>query len=83
MPLESLVTFAGITKVFLVENGYSKEVQVTVGEQGLDWVEVVSPRLEPGSVIVTSGQTALADKTPVVERAAFPEHTFGAGKSNE
>jgi RND family efflux transporter MFP subunit len=69
IPLESLVTFAGITKIFLVEKGKAREVQVTLGVQGKDWVEVSKPPLPPDALLVTSGQTALADGTPVVEKA--------------
>jgi RND family efflux transporter MFP subunit len=70
VPLSALATFAGVTKVFLVENGRAKEVRVTLGVQTTDWVEVAAPALPRGARIVTSGQTALADRTPVVVRAA-------------
>ncbi len=70
VPLESVVTFAGITKVFLINDNKATEVQVKLGQQGTDWVEVVSPKIEVGSRIVTSGQTALSEGTPVTERTA-------------
>jgi RND family efflux transporter MFP subunit len=68
VPLESLVSFAGISKVFLVEKGRCREVPVTVGEQGIDWIEIVAPPLSAGARVVTSGQTALSNESPVVER---------------
>jgi multidrug efflux pump subunit AcrA (membrane-fusion protein) len=68
VPLESLVTFAGITKIFTVQNNHAKEIQVTVGEQGLDWIEIAAPPLDVGTVIVTSGQSALANDTFVKVR---------------
>jgi RND family efflux transporter MFP subunit len=70
VPLSALVNFAGITKVFLAENGRAREVQVTPGVQTTEWVEIASPALPRGAQVVTSGQTALADQTTVAVRAA-------------
>lgn len=70
VPLSALVTFAGVTKVFLSENGKAKEVLVTPGVQTRDWVEIASPTLPRGAVVVTSGQSGLANETPVTIRAA-------------
>jgi RND family efflux transporter MFP subunit len=70
VPLEAVVTFAGIVKIFVIEDGKAKEVQVTLGTQSTKWVEVAKPNLPPGAVVVTSGQSALADGTPVAVRAA-------------
>ena len=61
-------TFAGVTKLFLLEAGHAKEVRVTLGLQGPDWVEVVSPVLPEGVPVVVSGQTVIADGTPLVVR---------------
>ncbi len=69
VPLEAPVHVAGVTKIFLVENGRAKEVQVTLGVQGSDWVEISSPKLPSGSHVVTSGQSAIADGTAVAVRA--------------
>jgi RND family efflux transporter MFP subunit len=69
VPLESPVTFAGITKIFLVDDGRAREVQVTLGVQQTGWVEVMKPALPPGALIVTSGQSAIADQTPVTLRS--------------
>lgn len=68
VPLEAPTSFAGVTKIFLVENGHAKEVPVKLGLQSLEWVEVTEPVLTPDAVVVTSGQSALADGTPVVIR---------------
>jgi RND family efflux transporter MFP subunit len=69
VPLEALVHFAGVSKIFLVEDGRAKEVQVTLGMQETDWVEIATPDLPSGAQVVTSGQTAIADGTPVSVRA--------------
>lgn len=68
VPLEAIVEFAGITKVFVVENGKAKEVQVVQGVQTTKWVEILRPKLAKGTRVVISGQSALADGTPVMER---------------
>lgn len=78
VPLEALVTFAGVTKVFVIENDRAVEVQVTPGVQTTEWVEIASPPLPVGALVVTSGQTALASGTPVAIRtpdaqAALPQ----------
>lgn len=68
VPLSSLVQFAGVTKVFLAENGRSKEVPVTVGAQTTQWIEIVSPAFPPDAQVITSGQTVIANDTPIVIR---------------
>jgi multidrug efflux pump subunit AcrA (membrane-fusion protein) len=72
VPLDSLTTFAGITKIFLMEDGRVKEVRVSLGTQNTEWVEIVQPSLPRGAQVVLSGQTALADGTPVVVRRSLP-----------
>jgi RND family efflux transporter MFP subunit len=61
VPLESLVSFVGRTKIFLVEDGRAREVVITPGLQTADWVEVASPALPDGAMVVLSGQSAVLD----------------------
>lgn len=68
VPLEALVNFAGIIKIFTVVDGTATEVQVALGVQSTQWVEIARPALPNGAIVVTSGQTALADGTPVAVR---------------
>ncbi|MBI3838384.1 MAG: efflux RND transporter periplasmic adaptor subunit [Planctomycetia bacterium] len=68
VPLESLVNFAGVSKIFLVVDGHAKEVPVTLGVQDTEWVEIASPTLPENSQVVTSGQTVIADGTAVAVR---------------
>lgn len=70
VPLEALVQFAGVTKIFLLEEGRAKEVQVTLGRQDTDWIEIAAPQLPAGAQVITSGQTAIADGTTVAVRTA-------------
>ena len=82
VPLEALVHFAGVTKIFLVEGGHAKEVQVTLGVQETKWVEIASPELPENAQVVTSGQTAIANGTAVVVRGSTGESaTIAAGSS--
>jgi len=70
VPLEALVSFAGTTRIFVVEDDRAKEVRVSVGLQAADWAEIVSPALGEGTLVVLSGQSALSDGSPLALRAA-------------
>lgn len=73
IPQEGLYSFAGITKIFVLENGVAKEHKVTVGEKSGDFIELVSPTLPSGSLIITSGQKQLSDGISVTLRKATQE----------
>jgi RND family efflux transporter MFP subunit len=77
VPLSALVSFAGINKVFLAENGKAREVQVALGVQTTEWVEITKPALPRGALVITSGQTALAGDSAITVRA--PIKTPAAG----
>lgn len=64
VPMQSLVSFAGITKVFRVRDGRAEEVQVKVGVRGDGWVEVLGD-LEPNDIVATSGQSQLSQGAPI------------------
>ena len=68
VPLTAPYSFAGTTRVFLVDQGKVKDVPVTLGMQTTEWVEVVQPALPSGARVVTSGQALLADGTAVTVR---------------
>jgi len=53
VPPGALVTFAGIDKVIIVENGKALEKTVTVGRRGTDWIEIKAG--------VNVGQTVIVD----------------------
>lgn len=65
IPQEGLYSFAGITKLFVMENGVAKEHKITVGEKSGDFIELVSPTLPREAVIITSGQKQLSDGVAV------------------
>src|SRR4029077_15162366 len=64
VPEESLVTFAGINKVFVIREGKAFPVEVRTGVRGGNWLEITS-ELPAGAQVVTSGATQLADGTAV------------------
>jgi RND family efflux transporter MFP subunit len=68
VPLTALVQFAGITKVFVKENDRVREVPITPGMQTTEWIEIASPRLPRGTLVVTSGQMNLANDSRVSVR---------------
>lgn len=67
-PLTALVSFAGITKIFVTENGVAKAVPVKLGVRTAEWVEILSPPLPAGSIVITSGHRTLADGSKIVLR---------------
>lgn len=69
VPMESIVHFAGVTKVFVVEDGKARSVSgIKTGQEGRGWVEIQSDRLPESAQVVTTGQSQLANGTPVAIR---------------
>ena len=68
IPLAGLYSFAGINKIFLIEQEAAHEIQVTVGEQGDNWIEITSPPLPAEAIVITSGQRMLSEGKPVTIR---------------
>jgi RND family efflux transporter MFP subunit len=67
VPLEAVTRFAGVSKVFTVRDETAQEVEIAIGTQGPGWVEVLGG-LQAGDVVVTSGQSKLANGTRVTVR---------------
>lgn len=65
VPSSAIVTFAGIEKVMLVENGKAAEKAVTTGRRGPDWIEIKAGVNVGQSVIVDPGN--LQSGQPVTE----------------
>ncbi|MBN9518583.1 efflux RND transporter periplasmic adaptor subunit [bacterium] len=64
VPPAAVVTFAGVTKVFVADGDKAKAVEVRVGRRDRDWVEVTGA-LRPGARVITSGQTQLVDGSAI------------------
>ena len=55
VPNTAIVTFAGIDKVMVVENGKAMEKTVTTGRRGTDWIEIKAGVNVGQSVVVDPG----------------------------
>jgi membrane fusion protein, multidrug efflux system len=64
VPLEAVVVFAGVSKVFVVESQVARAREVQVGRIREGRQEVVSG-LKPGEAVAVSGQTKLFDGAKV------------------
>jgi len=67
VPIESIMRFAGVTKLFVVEGDKARAVTVETGSESNGWVEVRG-ELPASFDVVVSGQTQLADGTSVTIR---------------
>lgn len=72
VPLEAVTRFAGVSKVFAIRSESAQEVEITIGTQGPGWVEALGG-LQASDVVVTSGQSRLANGTPVIIRQNVTE----------
>ena len=73
VPQESVVTFAGVNKVFTVKDGKAAEVGVELGDRDGDEVEVLKG-LKGSEAVVVSGTSKLATGVPVeVKQAPEPK----------
>jgi multidrug efflux pump subunit AcrA (membrane-fusion protein) len=77
VPVESVVKFAGVTKVFVVDGKNARAVEVSTELEGPGWVEIRGA-VKPGDLVVTTGQTQLAEGTPVLIRTPEPAKTVPA-----
>jgi RND family efflux transporter MFP subunit len=84
VPEEALVRFAGVTKVFVVQGDKAHEVPVSTGvtlplrQGGQDRFQVeVQGDLPLGALVVTSGQSHLAEGTPVRIKPQTPAGSSG------
>jgi len=68
VPQEAIVSFAGVTKLFVVRDGVAEERQVTAGMRGEEGLVEIVDGVTEQDLIVTSGLTKLANGTPVEVR---------------
>jgi multidrug efflux pump subunit AcrA (membrane-fusion protein) len=64
VPAEAVVTFAGVTKVYVADGEVARAVEVDVGSREKDWLEVRG-ELKPGAKVITSGQSQLVEGSPI------------------
>lgn len=69
VPLESVVSFAGVTKVFVIENRTARSRAVQVGRIRDGLQEIVSG-ITNGSIVVVTGQNRLTEGAAVTIKAS-------------
>jgi len=62
VPTKALISFAGVEKVFAVEDGLAVEKRVTTGDRGADWIEVLSGLEEGQTVVLSPGSLQTGQK---------------------
>lgn len=67
VPSSAIVTFAGIEKVMLVENGKAAEKAVTTGRRGPDWIEIKAGLNIGQRVIVDPGNLQVGQNVTTTE----------------
>ncbi len=75
---ESIVTYAGSTRLFVVRQGKAHSIVVEKGIEGAGWVELLrSPEMDlrADDVVIRGGQDKLAEGTPVQIRNAAQLNT--------
>lgn len=87
VPTEAIVRFAGVTKLFVLRDGKAQAVPVETGFESEGNVEIDGD-VPDGAQVITSGQSQLADGTPVVIResstaTAPAEHEGAAEHADE
>lgn len=64
VPPEAIVSFAGVSKIYLAEGGVAKAVEVQVGTREKTWIEIRGA-VPQNANVVTSGQTQLVDGSTI------------------
>ena len=67
VPSKAIVTFAGIEKVIVVQNGKALEKPVTTGRRNGEWTEIVAGINVGDQVIVDPGNLQSGQAVEVVE----------------
>lgn len=73
VPLEAVVSFAGVTKVFVVESGQARSREVTVGRIRDGLQEIVSG-VTNGMRVAVTGQNRLTDGAAVMVQTSNMDH---------
>ena len=67
VPADSVVTFAGVTKIFVIDDGTARPIEVDLGRREGEAVEVIGD-VPAGAVVITSGHSQLVAGSPVKVR---------------
>ncbi len=72
VPAAALIVFAGIEKVFLVEEGKVRERVVSTGRRGADWIEIVANLKAGEEVVLNPGNLQNGQAVTVATPAPAP-----------
>ena len=75
---KALISFAGIEKVFTVEDGLAVERRVTTGDRGPDWVEILSGVQAGQTIVVSPGSLQTGQKVTILPSGSSREVGTGA-----
>lgn len=78
----SIVRFAGVTKIFVVEGDKVRSIEVVTGIEGDGWIEV-SGDLPKAAMVITDGYTQLADGSTIEIRKDEPAETTKAEREDK
>ena len=78
VPLECIISFAGVTKVFTVADGAARGKEVKLGRVR-DGRQEILEGLKAGELVVTSGQTKLYEGAKVRLQPALPDSSHEHG----
>lgn len=79
IPQEALITFAGVSKVFVIRDGLAEERRVVTGSRGSAGLVEIVQGLSSGEQVAVSGIGKLANGTPV----RSPDRRSGADGSGQ
>jgi membrane fusion protein (multidrug efflux system) len=68
VPEASLLTIAGLTKMFTIRDGKTVELRVTPGVKQNGWIEVTGAEIRAGDPVITSSISNLVSGLPVAVR---------------
>ncbi len=69
VPQEAVISFAGVTKVFVIDNGVAREREVTTGGRGTSGMIEITDGLSPQERVAVSGLTKLGDGVAVTVKS--------------
>jgi membrane fusion protein (multidrug efflux system) len=72
VPQEAIITFAGVTKLFVIRDGVAHERQVRTGTRGSNGLVEIIDGVEPNELVATSGLTKLENGIAVSVRESGP-----------
>jgi multidrug efflux pump subunit AcrA (membrane-fusion protein) len=64
VPPQAIQTFAGVSKIFVMDGEVAKAVPVDVGQWEAEWVEVTG-KIPPGANVITTGFSRVVDGSKV------------------